>query len=214
MAPLLVMTLLYTQIFWSLQGRLKESCPHTQASLLREKKLACSLALVLILFAGCWIPLHLMNCLLLFHGPQAVSQGTLYTGKGHMLFIYLRQSAIAVFSFQRSFKYDLLTGKTFFSRYSPVSCQLCSQPCGLRLSHPKDPTGLPSNMEALDQEAELLPWGQASLPINSRPPMPQRRVDQTKSNSHLKSGVCCQSSCEASIHSHKKIWQSLQPTSC
>ncbi|XP_070824680.1 adenosine receptor A1 [Chaetodon trifascialis] len=80
MAPLLVMTLLYTRIFWSLQGRLKESCPQAQASLLREKRLACSLALVLILFAGCWIPLHLMNCLLLFHGPEAVTRGTLYTG--------------------------------------------------------------------------------------------------------------------------------------
>uniref|UniRef100_A0A665UB25 G-protein coupled receptors family 1 profile domain-containing protein n=1 Tax=Echeneis naucrates TaxID=173247 RepID=A0A665UB25_ECHNA len=67
MAPLLVMTLLYTQIFWSLQGRLKENCPQAQASLLREKRLAYSLALVLILFAVCWIPLHLMNCLLLFH---------------------------------------------------------------------------------------------------------------------------------------------------
>ncbi|XP_018523708.1 LOW QUALITY PROTEIN: adenosine receptor A3-like [Lates calcarifer] len=80
MAPLLVMMLLYARIFWSLQGRLKESCPQAQASLLREKRLACSLALVLILFASCWIPLHLMNCLLLFHGPQAVTQGTLYTG--------------------------------------------------------------------------------------------------------------------------------------
>ncbi|XP_034065479.1 adenosine receptor A1-like [Gymnodraco acuticeps] len=80
MAPLLVMTLLYTKIFRSLQGRLKESCPQAQASLLREKRLACSLALVLILFAGCWIPLHLMNCLLLFQGPQAVTRGTLYTG--------------------------------------------------------------------------------------------------------------------------------------
>ncbi|XP_035512133.1 adenosine receptor A1-like isoform X1 [Morone saxatilis] len=80
MAPLLVMTVLYTRIFWSLQGRLKESCPQAQASLLREKRLACSLALVLILFAVCWIPLHLMNCLLLFHGPQAVTEGMLYTG--------------------------------------------------------------------------------------------------------------------------------------
>lgn len=80
MAPLIVMMLLYTQIFWRLQGRLKESYPQAQASLLREKRLACSLALVLILFASCWIPLHLMNCLLLFHGPQAVTQGVLYAG--------------------------------------------------------------------------------------------------------------------------------------
>lgn len=80
MAPLLVMTFLYTQIFWSLQGRLRESSPQAQASLLRERRLACSLALVLILFAVCWIPLHLMNCLLLFRGPQAVTKGTLYAG--------------------------------------------------------------------------------------------------------------------------------------
>ncbi|KAM7404787.1 hypothetical protein PAMP_012100 [Pampus punctatissimus] len=68
MVPLLVMTLLYARIFWSLQGRLKDSSPQAQASLLRERRLACSLTLVLILFAGCWMPLHLMNCLLLFHG--------------------------------------------------------------------------------------------------------------------------------------------------
>lgn len=78
MAPLLVMTLLYTRIFWSLQGHLKDSCPQDQASLVREKRLACSLALVLILFVGCWIPLQLMNCLLLFQCPHAVTQGTLY----------------------------------------------------------------------------------------------------------------------------------------
>ncbi|XP_076023224.1 adenosine receptor A3 [Genypterus blacodes] len=80
LAPLLFMTLLYARIFWSLQGRLKDSCPQARASLLRERKLACSLALVLILFAGCWIPLHLMNCLLLFYGPEAVTRGTLYAG--------------------------------------------------------------------------------------------------------------------------------------
>ncbi|KAM4571620.1 adenosine receptor A1 [Fundulus diaphanus] len=80
MAPLLVMTFLYIVIFWSLHKRLKNSCPQARASLLREKRLACSLALVLMLFAGCWIPLHLMNCLLLFQGPQAVTQGPLYTG--------------------------------------------------------------------------------------------------------------------------------------
>lgn len=95
-APLLVMTLLYMRIFWSLQGRLKEGCPQNQASLLREQRLACSLALVLILFASCWIPLHLMNCMLLFHGPQAVTPGTLYTGSSSSphtvccwLFLYL-----------------------------------------------------------------------------------------------------------------------------
>ncbi|KAK5609450.1 hypothetical protein CRENBAI_008786 [Crenichthys baileyi] len=81
MAPLLVMMFLYIIIFWSLYKRLKNSCPLARASLLREKRLACSLALVLTLFGCCWIPLHLMNCLLLFQGPQAVTPGTLYTGR-------------------------------------------------------------------------------------------------------------------------------------
>lgn len=79
--PLLVMTLLYMRILWSLQGRLQNSAPLARASLLRERRLACSLALVLLLFAGCWIPLHLMNCLVLFFGPQAVTQVALYTGR-------------------------------------------------------------------------------------------------------------------------------------
>lgn len=81
MTPLLVITLLYARVFWSLQGRLRDSCPQAQVSLLRERRLACSLSLVLILFTGCWIPLHLMNCLLLFAGPDAVPQGAVYTGR-------------------------------------------------------------------------------------------------------------------------------------
>ncbi|KAG7279871.1 hypothetical protein CRUP_016198 [Coryphaenoides rupestris] len=79
--PLLAMTLLYARIFWSLQGRLRDSSPQARVSLLRERRLACSLALVLVLFAGCWLPLHLMNCLLLFWGPQAVTKGAMYTGR-------------------------------------------------------------------------------------------------------------------------------------
>lgn len=80
LAPLLVMTLLYARVFWSLQGRLRDSLPQARASLLRERRLAVSLALVLLLFAGCWMPLHLMNCALLICGPEAVPQGALYTG--------------------------------------------------------------------------------------------------------------------------------------
>ncbi|XP_059904129.1 adenosine receptor A1-like [Gadus macrocephalus] len=78
--PLLAMTLLYVRIFWSLQGRLRDSTPQARVSLLRERRLACSLALVLFLFAGCWMPLHVMNCLLLFWGPQTVTKGAMYTG--------------------------------------------------------------------------------------------------------------------------------------
>lgn len=237
MAPLLVMTLLYTQIFWGLQGRLKESCPQAKASLLREKRLACSLALVLILFAGCWIPLHLMNCLLLFQGPQAVTQGTLYTGRWHcdslqsaqsLLYFHVERFVLKVppvvlnITFKDHTTHQKLqwnlTNKLIFSRYSPVSRQLSSQPCGLRVSHPKDPTGLQSNMETLYPEAELLPWGQERSAINNRQPSQSHRdlwigrKDHTLTRDHrvILSPVCLQVDLiglcqEVFTHSHKKI---------
>lgn len=48
-APLLALTLLCTQTLWSLQGCSQESWPKAQASLLRERMLVCSLAVVLFL---------------------------------------------------------------------------------------------------------------------------------------------------------------------
>ncbi|XP_067095284.1 adenosine receptor A3-like [Osmerus mordax] len=80
LVPLLVMTLLYARLFWYLQGRLRDSLPQARASLLRERRLASSLALVLVLFAGCWMPLHIMNCALLIRGPEAVPKEALYAG--------------------------------------------------------------------------------------------------------------------------------------
>lgn len=152
MAPLLVMTLIYIRIFWSLQRRLKDSSPKAQASLLREKRLACSLALVLILFAGCWIPLHLMNCLLLFQGPHAVTQGTLYAGRLWCFFVITLPVFLLI-----NILWNHAPIISHFSRYSPVSCQLSSQPCDLCLPYPKDPAGLQSIMEALPWRDKLLP---------------------------------------------------------
>lgn len=109
MTPLLVITLLYARVFWSLQGRLRDSCPQTRASLLRERRLACSLSLVLILFTGCWIPLHLMNCLLLFAGPDAVPQGAVYTGRRARLrsFFFVCFFGLALFVSELLYKLHL-----------------------------------------------------------------------------------------------------------
>ncbi|KAM6977797.1 LOW QUALITY PROTEIN: adenosine receptor A3 [Aplochiton taeniatus] len=65
-APILIMNFLYAWVFRSLQG--DDSSPQARAPLLRERRLACSL--VLALFADCWLPLYLVNCVLLFCGPR------------------------------------------------------------------------------------------------------------------------------------------------
>ena len=83
--PLLAMTLLYALVFRNLRVRLRRESasgePASRAFYERERRLASSLALVLAIFAVCWMPLHVMNCVLLFsRGPGAVSQGAFYAG--------------------------------------------------------------------------------------------------------------------------------------
>uniref|UniRef100_A0A8C1Z4A8 G-protein coupled receptors family 1 profile domain-containing protein n=1 Tax=Cyprinus carpio TaxID=7962 RepID=A0A8C1Z4A8_CYPCA len=79
--PLAAMTLLYALVFYSLRKRLRrEDQTKLRAFLIKEKRLARSLALVLLLFAACWMPLHLMNCVLLSTGPQGVPQTAFYAG--------------------------------------------------------------------------------------------------------------------------------------
>ncbi|XP_068073085.2 adenosine receptor A1-like [Danio rerio] len=83
--PLVAMTILYGLVFYNLRKRLRReetSAPESKLRtlLLKEKRLASSLALVLLLFAACWMPLHLMNCILLSTGPQGVPQIAFYAG--------------------------------------------------------------------------------------------------------------------------------------
>ncbi|XP_043081445.1 adenosine receptor A1-like [Puntigrus tetrazona] len=85
--PLAAMTLLYALVFYSLRKRLRRedqtSTPaesKLRAFLIKEKRLACSLALVLLLFAACWMPLHVMNCVSLSTGPRGVPQIAFYAG--------------------------------------------------------------------------------------------------------------------------------------
>ncbi|XP_019713553.1 adenosine receptor A3 [Hippocampus comes] len=71
LTPLLVMSALYGYIFYIIRGNLKEkpgngSQARSHIYLKKERQLAGSLALVLILFALSWIPLHVLNCVAYF----------------------------------------------------------------------------------------------------------------------------------------------------
>ncbi|XP_018614220.1 adenosine receptor A1-like [Scleropages formosus] len=68
--PLLVMLLIYVEIFYMIHRQLnkKVTTGHADPSKYygKELKLAKSLALVLFFFAASWLPLHILNCITLF----------------------------------------------------------------------------------------------------------------------------------------------------
>ncbi|KAJ8360502.1 hypothetical protein SKAU_G00170270 [Synaphobranchus kaupii] len=68
--PLLLMLVIYAEIFYMIHRQLnrKVSGSHSDPSRYygKELKLAKSLALVLVLFALSWLPLHILNCITLF----------------------------------------------------------------------------------------------------------------------------------------------------
>ncbi|XP_018549995.2 adenosine receptor A2b-like, partial [Lates calcarifer] len=75
LTPLVIMFLIYAQIFIMVKRQVKriaceQSCrgerqARATATMRREMKTATSLFLVLFLFTICWIPLHIINCFLL-----------------------------------------------------------------------------------------------------------------------------------------------------
>lgn len=79
------MTVLYGFVFCTIRGNLREkpgtsSQKQSENYLQKEKQLAGSLALVLALFALCWIPLHIMNCISYFGKPSDVPLTVIYAG--------------------------------------------------------------------------------------------------------------------------------------
>ncbi|TDH17375.1 hypothetical protein EPR50_G00007790 [Perca flavescens] len=83
--PLLVMTVLYGHIFWTIRGNLREkpgngAQEQSQIYLKKEKQLAGSLFLVLALFALSWLPLHIMNCIFYFGGPDYLPVKAFHVG--------------------------------------------------------------------------------------------------------------------------------------
>ncbi|XP_035237232.1 adenosine receptor A3-like [Anguilla anguilla] len=73
LAPLVVMALLYARVFWTIHKRLQESAASGSEHgtyYLKERNLALSLGLVLALYAVCWLPLHIMNCISYYGGED------------------------------------------------------------------------------------------------------------------------------------------------
>ncbi|XP_021335441.1 adenosine receptor A1-like [Danio rerio] len=68
--PLILMLLIYIEIFFIIHKQLNKKVITNQTDPTRyygkELKLAKSLALVLLLFAVSWLPLHILNCITLF----------------------------------------------------------------------------------------------------------------------------------------------------
>lgn len=85
LTPLLVMTVLYGYVFCTIRGNLQQKPGNgvqkqSQNYLRKEKQLAASLSLVLALFALAWLPLHIMNCIVYFGGPNDVPEMAFYVG--------------------------------------------------------------------------------------------------------------------------------------
>ncbi|XP_051931191.1 adenosine receptor A1 [Hippocampus zosterae] len=81
--PLAVMMVLYAEIFRVIRQRLNRRAEATsdgERYYRKELKLAKSLALVVLLFAACWLPLHIVNCLDFFHPGLATPKMAVYTG--------------------------------------------------------------------------------------------------------------------------------------
>lgn len=82
-APLSIMIALYVELFrvirQQLNRRAETSCDR-ERYYSKELKLAKSLALVVFLFAVCWLPLHIMNCISFFCPKCHVPKLALYIG--------------------------------------------------------------------------------------------------------------------------------------
>ncbi|XP_036425507.1 adenosine receptor A1 [Colossoma macropomum] len=81
--PLTIMTGLYIEIFRVIRRQLNrraEASSDSSKYYHKELKLAKSLALVLFLFALCWLPIHIMNCITYFCPKCDLPKSAIYVG--------------------------------------------------------------------------------------------------------------------------------------
>ncbi|XP_034725637.1 adenosine receptor A1 [Etheostoma cragini] len=81
--PLSIMIALYGEIFRVIRRRLNQRAEATcdgDRYYRKELKLAKSLALVVFLFAVCWLPIHIMNCISFFCPKCSIPKSAMYVG--------------------------------------------------------------------------------------------------------------------------------------
>ncbi|XP_032369993.1 adenosine receptor A1 [Etheostoma spectabile] len=81
--PLSIMIALYGEIFRVIRRRLNQRAEATcdgDRYYRKELKLAKSLALVVFLFAVCWLPIHIMNCISFFCPKCSIPKSATYVG--------------------------------------------------------------------------------------------------------------------------------------
>ncbi|KAM9859310.1 adenosine receptor A1 [Aulostomus maculatus] len=83
MVPLTIMIALYGEIFRVIRQQLNRRAEATcdgDRYYRKELKLAKSLALVVFLFAVCWLPIHIMNCIDFFCPDCSIPKVAIYVG--------------------------------------------------------------------------------------------------------------------------------------
>ncbi|KAI4905620.1 hypothetical protein NFI96_022337, partial [Prochilodus magdalenae] len=82
--PMVIMTVLYCFIFCTISQQLRRGgvvrAAKSSAYYVKEQKLASSLALVLALFAACWLPIHIMNAIEFYGQSNHVPHIAFYVG--------------------------------------------------------------------------------------------------------------------------------------
>uniref|UniRef100_A0A672ZHF6 Adenosine A3 receptor n=1 Tax=Sphaeramia orbicularis TaxID=375764 RepID=A0A672ZHF6_9TELE len=81
--PLTIMISLYAEIFRVIRRQLNQRAEATcdgDRYYQKELKLAKSLALVVFLFAVCWLPIHIMNCITFFSPQCQIPKFAMYAG--------------------------------------------------------------------------------------------------------------------------------------
>lgn len=138
--PLTIMIALYGEIFRVIRKQLNRRAEATcdrDRYYRKELKLAKSLALVVLLFAVCWLPIHIMNCITFFCPKCYLPKFATYVG----IFMSHVNSALnpLVYAFRiNRFRVTLIQ----ITR----RCMLCK---------PTEPTPCPTSTPALKQKVDV-----------------------------------------------------------
>lgn len=139
-APLSIMIALYAEIFRVIRRQLNRRAAATSDGdryYRKELKLAKSLALVVFLFAVCWLPLHILNCITFFCPACHVPKFATYIG----IFMSHVNSALnpLVYAFR-------------ISRFQVTLIQIARR---YMLCKPPEPTTCPTSTPALTEKADM-----------------------------------------------------------